>query len=190
VRERRDAPRLRAVDAVAMRELADRHVAHVVMLAASEQVVQHAMPQRALRRIHAIDLQQIEADGRPGPGAKEACRTELQVRERIEANADSGRRREGEEADGGQEARDWDRSPRKMTAKAGFILLQRDTAGGVAKNRLCAGKFVHAESVRTIGRMRPSQDVLRRCPWASPLLPSHRNLRLTDFLTCAYLTAV
>ncbi len=48
---------LGTVDAVAAHELIDRDRAHVLVMAAAEQVVQHAQPQRAVGDVHAVDIE-------------------------------------------------------------------------------------------------------------------------------------
>lgn len=66
-----DSRRLLEVDVVALGERLDRAVADVLVVDASEQVVDHAFAQRSARRIHALDRQALEDRGQDRDAARE-----------------------------------------------------------------------------------------------------------------------
>ena len=59
-RQRLDALGLRRIDVVAAHELRHRHLAHVAMLHAAEQVVEHAVAQRAVGDLHRLEAELVE----------------------------------------------------------------------------------------------------------------------------------
>ncbi|MCY1230365.1 hypothetical protein D9M72_427750 [compost metagenome] len=70
-------PCLRTVDAVAAHELVDRDGAHILMMAAPQQVVEHAQAQRAVSDVHAVDVEfgeHAQHDRQPARQHRDAVR--------------------------------------------------------------------------------------------------------------------
>ena len=76
-RQAPDSFGLRGVDVIAPHELRHRRLAHVAVLHAAEQVIQHAVTQRALRHLHRLDAELVERrahDGEPARQHRRAVR--------------------------------------------------------------------------------------------------------------------